>query len=334
MPNLPFQTATGTDLAHAAALLRAGQLVAIPTETVYGLAGNGTDEAALRAIFAAKNRPVSNPLILHFGSVAQLRPYVGAVPAAAEVLLAHFSPGPLTLLLPRNPARVPDLVTAGLPDVAVRLPAHPLTQQLLGQLDFPLAAPSANPFGYISPTRPAHVLRQLGGRIPYILDGGPCAAGIESTVVGFGPAGEPVVYRPGVVTLAALQAVVPSARLRTPAEAAQPAASPGLLPFHYAPHTPLRLFGPGRADAPLAASFDPTATGAITWREPLPGLPLVQQYVLSPAGSLLEAAQNLYAALHQLDQLGLQLLLAERLPDDGHGLGAALNERLEKAAKR
>lgn len=331
MPNLPTLTQTGTDLAHAAALLRAGQLVAIPTETVYGLAGHGGRDDALRAIFAAKNRPLSNPLILHFGSLAQLRPYVRAVPAAAEVLLAHFSPGPLTLLLPRNPTLVPDLVTAGLPDVAVRLPAHPLTQQLLRQLDFPLAAPSANPFGYISPTRPAHVLRQLGGRIPYILDGGPCAAGIESTVVGFGPAGEPVVYRPGVITLAALQQVLPAARLRTPAEAAQPAASPGLLPFHYAPHTPLRLFGPGLADAP---AFDPATTGAITWREPLPGLPAARQWVLSPDGNLAEAAQGLYAALHQLDQLGLHLLLAERLPDDHHGLGAALNERLEKAARR
>ena len=324
-----MQTETGTDLDHAAALLRAGALVAIPTETVYGLAGQGGRPAALREIFAVKQRPLSNPLILHFGSVTQLRPYVRAVPAAAETLLAHFSPGPLTLLLPRNPARVPDLVTAGRPVVAVRLPAHPLTRALLARLDFPLAAPSANPFGYISPTRAEHVLRQLGGRIPYVLDGGPCAAGIESTVVGFGPDNEPVVYRPGVVTLAELRAVVPAARLRTEAELAAPASSPGLLPFHYAPRTPLRLFGPGLTDLP---AFDPATTGAITFQTPLAGLPAARQWVLSPGGDLAEAARGLYAALHQLDQLGLTGLLAERLPEAG--LGEALNDRLRKAAAR
>lgn len=324
-----MQTQTGSDLDHAAALLRTGALVAIPTETVYGLAGHGGREATLREIFAVKQRPLSNPLILHFGSVAQLRPYVGAVPAAAETLLAHFSPGPLTLLLPRNPALVPDLVTAGRPEVAVRLPAHPLTRELLARLDFPLAAPSANPFGYISPTRAAHVLSQLGGRIPYVLDGGPCAAGIESTVVGFGPAGEPVVYRPGMVTINELRAVLPATRLRTAPELAAPVSSPGLLPFHYAPRTPLRLFGPGLIERP---NFDPAATGAITFRAPLAGVPLARQVVLSPSGDLAEAARGLYAALHQLDQLGLALLLAERLPEQG--LGEALNDRLRKAAAR
>jgi len=325
-----MQTDTGPDLDRAAALLRAGELVAIPTETVYGLAGDGTRETTLRQIFAVKNRPLHNPLILHFGRVEDLRTYVRQVPAAAETLLARFSPGPLTLLLPRDPARVPDLVTAGLAEVAVRLPAHPLTRELLARLDFPLAAPSANPFGYISPTTAAHVVGQLGGRIPYVLDGGPCAAGIESTVVGFGPQGEPVVYRPGVITLEALRAVVPATRLRTAQEVAAPASSPGLLPFHYAPRTPLRLFGPGLQDVP---AFDPATTGAIVLREPLLGLPPARQVVLSPGrGDLAEAAHGLYAALHQLDQLGLRLLLAERLPDTG--LGAALNDRLGKAAAR
>lgn len=325
-------TTLGSDVAHAATLLRAGELVAIPTETVYGLAGHGLREDSLHRIFAVKGRPLSNPLILHFASVAQLAPYVrlAAVPAAAHQLLAAFSPGPLTLLLPRNPAVVPDLVTAGLPDVAVRIPAHPLVLELLGQLDFPLAAPSANPFGYISPTRPAHVLSQLGGRIPYVLDGGPCQAGIESTVVGFGPAGEPVVYRAGVISLEMLQAVVPAARLRSAPEKARPAASPGLLPYHYAPHTPLQLFGPGQSMLP---AFEAATTGALTLREPLPGLPAAHQVVLSPGrGDLAEAAHELYAALHHLDSLGLRLLLAERLPDSR--LGLALNERLEKAAAR
>lgn len=327
-----MNTLLGTDSAHAASLLRSGAVVAIPTETVYGLAGHGLREDSLHRIFEVKGRPLTNPLILHFASVEQLPGYVRfeAVPAAAHQLLAAFSPGPLTLLLPREPAVVPDLVTAGLPDVAVRIPAHPLVQELLQQLDFPLAAPSANPFGYISPTRPEHVLKQLGGRIPYILDGGASQAGIESTVVGFGPAGEPVVYRPGAISLEMLQSVVPATRLRTEAEKSQKVASPGLLPYHYSPHTPLQLFGPGLEQAP---AFDPAKTGALTLREPLPGLPTAQQVVLSPGrGNLAEAAHGLYAALHQLDALGLEMLLAERLPDTG--LGVALNERLEKAAAR
>jgi len=327
-----METHLGPDVARAAALLRAGELVAIPTETVYGLAGHGLREDSLRRIFEAKGRPVSNPLILHFASADALTGYVlpEQVPAAAHTLLAAFSPGPLTLLLPREPAVVPDLVTAGLPDVAVRIPAHPLVRELLQQLDFPVAAPSANPFGYISPTRPEHVLRQLGGRIPYILDGGASQAGIESTVVGFGPAGEPVVYRPGAMSLEMLQAVVPATRLRTEAEKVKPAASPGLLPYHYSPHTPLELFGPGLHHVP---PFAPATTGALTLRAPLPGLPLAQQVVLSPGrGDLAEAAHGLYAALHHLDALGLRQLLAERLPDSG--LGVALNERLEKAAAR
>jgi len=327
-----MDTQVGTDLGYAADLLRQGELVAIPTETVYGLAGHGLREASLHRIFAVKGRPLSNPLILHFASADHLAGYVRTqqVPAAAWQLLAAFSPGPLTLLLPREPAVVPDLVTAGLPDVAVRIPAHPLVRQLLAQLDFPLAAPSANPFGYISPTRPEHVLKQLGGQIPYILDGGASEAGIESTVVGFGPAGEPVVYRPGAISLEMLQAVLPATRLRTEAEKSQKVASPGLLPYHYSPHTPLQLFGPGFGQLP---TFDPGSTGALTLRKPLPGLPVAQQVVLSPGrGDLAEAAHGLYAALHQLDALGLKNLLAERMPDAG--LGVALNERLEKAAAR
>ena len=327
-----MHTDVGSDVARAAALLRAGALVAIPTETVYGLAGHGLREASLWRIFAVKGRPLSNPLILHFASSAHLTGYVreSEVPVAAQILLEAFSPGPLTLLLPRDPTVVPDLVTAGLPDVAVRVPAHSLVRELLLQLDFPVAAPSANPFGYISPSRPEHVLSQLSGQIPYILDGGPCQAGIESTVVGFGAAGEPVVYRAGAISLEMLQAVVPATRPRTPAETARPAASPGLLPYHYSPHTPLRLFGPGLVGIP---PFDPTTTGALTLREPLPGLPVAQQVVLSPSrGDLAEAAHGLYAALHHLDALGLKLLLAERFSEVG--LGVALNERLEKAAAR
>lgn len=174
------------------------------------------------------------------------------------------------------------------------------------------------------------MLSQLGGQIPYVLDGGPCQAGIESTVVGFDKNGTPVVYRAGAISLEMLQAVVPTSRLRTTAETAKPAASPGLLPYHYSPHTPLRLFGPGLEDVP---AFDSATTGALVLHTPLPGLPPTQQVVLSPGrADLAEAAHGLYAALHHLDALGLKLLLAERMPEKG--LGVAVNERLEKAAAR
>ncbi|MBK7751267.1 MAG: threonylcarbamoyl-AMP synthase [Flavobacteriales bacterium] len=171
----------GTDLLEAARLLRAGQVVAIPTETVYGLAANAFDEAAVVRVFETKQRPAFDPLIVHVKDRNQLE-RVAVVPAEAEPLIARFWPGPLTLVLPKRP-EVPDLVTSGLDTVAVRMPAHPLTRQLLALLDFPLAAPSANPFGYVSPTTAQHVADQLGDRIPYILDGGPCDVGVESTII-------------------------------------------------------------------------------------------------------------------------------------------------------
>ncbi|MFZ4635519.1 MAG: L-threonylcarbamoyladenylate synthase, partial [Saprospiraceae bacterium] len=190
-----MDTKIGSDLSRAVHLLNDGYLVGIPTETVYGLAGNALNPAAVASIFEAKNRPSFDPLIVHISDATELTRYALTLPEAARRLASLFWPGPLTLLLPRR-AVIPDLVTSGLDRVALRVPAHEMALQLLQALDFPLAAPSANPFGYVSPTTAQHVVDQLGGRIPYVLDGGACAVGLESTIVGFEADGV-VVYRLG-----------------------------------------------------------------------------------------------------------------------------------------
>lgn len=307
----------GNDLNAAIRLLTRGELVAIPTETVYGLAANALDDAAVVKIFEAKKRPRFNPLIVHVADWAQARAYVSEVPPLAEKLAQAFWPGPLTLLLPKNHL-IPDLVTAGSPHVALRAPRHPLAQELLRALPFPLAAPSANPFGYISPTTAAHVLAQLGDAVSYILDGGPAEVGLESTIVGFDEQGA-VLYRLGGFGMDELEAVAGPIRDGRQTEG-KPQAS-GMLKSHYAPKTSLWLEN--------SPSDRPEKTGSLRFREYLPGIPREWQRLLSPKGDLAEAARNLFVYLHELDQLGLDAILAERVP--GHGLGLAINDRLERA---
>ena len=311
----------GTDLRYAASLLTAGTPVAIPTETVYGLAANALQPEAVAEIFAIKNRPHFNPLIIHTHSVAGVEAWVEALPAEATRLFEAFSPGPLTLLLPRK-ALIPDLITAGSPRVAVRIPAHPLTLALLRMLPFPLAAPSANPFTYISPTTAQHVADQLGDRIPYILDGGPCAVGVESTIVGW-EGDQPVLYRSGGVAAEAIEALL-GRPLLTPAQAHKPA-TPGQLLSHYAPKAALYL---GDVQE-LLPQHDPARTALLRFREPVPGIPADRQVILSPSGDLREAAQTLFAALRHLDSLPVNVILAEPVPD--MGLGRAINDRLRRA---
>ena len=316
------ETMIGTDIHQAAALLRDDHLVAIPTETVYGLAGNALSPEAVLGIFRAKNRPRFNPLIVHTDRLEKLRPALQALPPLAEELAAQFWPGPLTLLLPRT-AAIPDLVTAGHPRVAVRIPDHPLAQALLAELDFPLAAPSANPFGYISPTTAQHVAAQLGERVAYILDGGPTRVGIESTIVGFEPDGSLRLYRVGGTPVEDLE------RLTGPLERAgqgreNPQAS-GMLKSHYAPDTPLVL---GDIEA-LAGRYAGQRLGLLTWQRGYPELHAQQVEVLSPQGDLGQAAQRLFAALRQLDASGVEVILAERVPE--RGLGRAINDRLQRA---
>jgi L-threonylcarbamoyladenylate synthase len=313
----------GTDIQRAARLLEAGEVVAIPTETVYGLAANAFDAQAVARIYAVKGRPADNPLIVHLADTAAMDAVAQDIPELARRLAEAFWPGPLTLVLPKRP-HVPDAVTAGLPTVGLRVPDHPLTRVLLQALHFPLAAPSANPFGYISPTTAAHVARQLGDRIPYILDGGPCRAGIESTIVGFED-GMAVVYRLGALAPDRILALV--GELRSHTHAAHKPLSPGMLPYHYSPQTPLQLV----ADLGTAlAQADRATTGVLSLRQRFPDLPAAHQFVLSERGDLAEAAHNLYRHLHSLDALGLDLILAERMPEAG--LGPAINDRLRRAA--
>src|SRR5688572_28570624 len=202
----------GKDINKAKSLLENGELVAIPTETVYGLAGNALRSSSVTKIFDVKNRPQFDPLIVHVPDMEHAERYATQIPKQAKVLASHFWPGPLTLLLKRK-STIPDLVTSGLDTVGIRCPNHPLTRELLTSLPFPLAAPSANPFGYVSPTRPEHVQDQLGDKIPYILDGGVCPVGIESTIVGF-ENDIPIVHRLGGLTLEKIESIVGKVRVQ------------------------------------------------------------------------------------------------------------------------
>jgi len=310
-------------IAEAKAALEAKELVAIPTETVYGLAANALDEEAVRKIFVLKQRPSFNPLIIHIHSADELDQVAQDIPPLARVLADSFWPGPLTLVLKKNPL-VPDLVTAGKSTVGVRVPNHPLTRSLLAQLAFPLAAPSANPFGSISPTQANHVLNYFPVGLELVLDGGPCDMGIESTIIGF-DGNRPVLYRHGSVALEELEAIVGPIALHTHNDASPEA--PGMLGKHYAPTTRLML---SDDVASLLPQFPGKKIGVLLFKEALPSAELVVQEVLSTQGSLREAAGNLYSAMHRLDQLKLDLLIAEIFP--AWDIGVALNDRLARAA--
>lgn len=311
----------GTDLAKAKALLAAGELVSIPTETVYGLAANAFDARAALRIFEAKRRPSFDPLIVHSDSLESAATFLQEVPEEARKLAAAFWPGPLTMLLPKN-EKIPDVVTSGLPRVAVRVPRHSLTLRLLQELDFPLAAPSANPFGYISPTTAAHVEEQLGDRIPYILDGGPCEVGVESTIVGF-EGHKTIVYRLGGMDVEDLQPYCGEIVLM-PHSSSNPQA-PGQLKSHYAPRIPLII---GNLTE-LLTQYNKEEVAVLSFRDHYPE---VRQITLSPAGDVKEAAQNLFRALRELDKMPVKHILAEQVPD--YGLGRAINDRLARAAAR
>ena len=319
----------GTDLNAARHWLITGNVVGIPTETVYGLAGNALNEEAVLTIFRVKNRPAFDPLIVHTDSLDKVRKLVRELPPVAEQLARTCWPGPLTLLLPRRD-HIPDLTTSGLDTVAVRIPDHPLTLALLESLDFPLAAPSANPFGYISPTTAQHVADQLGDQVPYILDGGPCLVGVESTIIGFDNDGRAVVYRLGGMALEQLEAIAGPLRVQqsssNPHEAPQ---APGMLTSHYAPRKPLTLLADGQVP-PVLGTLLAKSVGALVFSATLPGIPLENQLVLAPGGDVKEAARNLFAYLRRLDTLPVTQLYAQLVPDEG--LGRAVNDRLRRAA--
>ncbi|UZD24622.1 L-threonylcarbamoyladenylate synthase [Algoriphagus halophytocola] len=314
----------GKDIAYAKQVLDSGELVAIPTETVYGLAGNALDAKAVASIFETKNRPSFDPLIIHVASVTAVEQYVSTFPEKLKALADKFWPGPLTLLLSRK-EMVPDLVTSGLPRVAVRVPDHSLTRSLLSELDYPLAAPSANPFGYISPTQPAHVQLQLGDKIPYILDGGACKVGLESTIVGM--EGEDVViYRLGGLEVSEIEQVVGSVKIQD--HSSSNPQSPGLLESHYAPRKPFLL---GNLQELISrCRYEQRDFAVLSFDQEFQELPKERQIALSPTGDLREAAANLFAAMRKLDQSDAAVILAEKMP--AKGLGLAINDRLKRAA--
>lgn len=312
----------GKDLDYAAQLLTAEEVVAIPTETVYGLAGNALSVKAVTKIFAVKNRPSFDPLIIHTNAVSRLTAWTKPLPPPLRKLAEHFMPGPLTLLVPKL-SIIPDLVTSGSPFVAVRIPRHPLTQSLLEQLPFPLAAPSANPFGYISPTTAQHVEQQLGDKIQYILDGGPCTVGLESTIVGMDN-GKITIFRKGGLAVENIEELVGPVQVREHSSSNPQA--PGMLKSHYAPRIPLRL---GNLSE-LQKTLDKQRLGVLAFQKGLPNIPPHQQIILSPSGDLQEAAQGLFAAMRRLDQMDIDLILAETFPETG--LGRAINDRLRRAS--
>lgn len=312
---------TGTDIVRAAQLLKEGRLVAIPTETVYGLAANALNEKAVLAIFEAKKRPHFDPLIIHVPTVESAAKYALLNDPQLTRLAHAFWPGPLTLLLPKKQL-VPDLVTSGLNRVAVRVPAHSLTQQLLGLIDFPLAAPSANPFGYVSPTEASHVNAQLGQEVDYIVDGGSCSVGLESTIAGM-ENGELCVYRLGGLTQEQLEEVAGPVKLLLN-NSSNPSA-PGQLKSHYAPRKPL-FVGELRD---LETQFEGKKRAALCYGKQN-DLQSELIFNLSEAANLNEAAINLFRFMRLADESDAEVVLCQPLPEKG--LGRAMNDRLKRAA--
>jgi L-threonylcarbamoyladenylate synthase len=327
-------------IARAADILRAGGLVAFPTETVYGLGAHALDAAAVTRVFAAKGRPAEDPLIVHVHHIDALAALTAAVPDTATALASRFWPGPLTMVLQRSDV-VPREVTAGLDTVAIRVPAHPIAHALMTAAAVPIAAPSANLFSRPSPTRAEHVLQDLDGRIDLVIDGGPTTVGVESTVIDLtGPA--PTILRPGAVTLEMIQMVLPDARLaeHSPHAPAGGMKSPGLLARHYSPRAPLTLYEGGSAHVVARMAADAAAAIARGQRV---GIVAADEDDLSaahdaprvirlgPERDVAALAANLYNALRTLDASGVDLILARTFANQP-GLTVAIHDRLRRAA--
>ena len=331
-PSARIYRGTPRNLGLLARHIRAGGLVAVPTETVYGLAGDATSEAACRRIFAAKGRPSNDPLIVHIASLRDLDLVARPNPAALR-LARRFWPGPLTLVLPKRPS-VPDAATANLPSVAVRMPSHPLFRRLIRLAGVPLAAPSANRFGYVSPTTAAHVRADLGSRVLHILDGGPSRIGLESTIVDLRDPRRPALLRPGAITRAQVAAAlgIPVSKPRRPEGVGGAPIAPGQMSRHYSPRTPVvlhsrltrRLAAGGPGDAWLFLSRPRGARKAAGGRGNV--------FWLAAQGDLRRAARRLFATLRRLDTAGFGRIHVER--PSGAGLAEALGDRLMRASAR
>lgn len=304
----------------AVQLLRSGDIVAFPTETVYGLGAAAQNPYAVAKIFEAKNRPHFDPLIVHLDGPHFLDRYVLDIPHEAQKLMDLFWPGPLTMIFRKKPA-IPDIVTAGLSTVGIRVPAHPVALSLIRSLGEPIAAPSANPFGYMSPTRVRHVERAFAQNVPLILDGGESRYGIESTIISFAE-GCAIIHRHGSITAEELSRHVKIVERQASPDICE---APGELPYHYSPMKPLKLIR-------SAADVRNEKSSYLSFRKPHEGIRSKHIKVLSPSGDLREAASNFFSFLIELDRDDIDVIYAERLPEEG--IGRAIMERLKKASRR
>lgn len=312
-------------ISKIATLLQQGEVCAVPSETVYGLAANALDPVAVGNIFSIKGRPHSDPLIVHICDLSMLRRIAIDPPDSIDRLAAAFWPGPLTLILHKSPV-IPDIVTAGRPTVAVRLPAHPVLREVIARCGFPLAAPSANPFGYISPTRAEHVATSLGDKVSWGIDGGDCEHGLESTILNL-TASTPTILRQGPILPEMIEAVIgerPLIHTAAVKTADTPLLAPGTLLRHYSPVTPVIL-----VDEPGARLADDPATAVVWWSRPAQP-DATNVYWLTAAGDPTEAAHNLYSLLHSLDAGNYSRIVIQRAPAEG--LGRTVNDRLQRAA--
>ncbi|HMK76125.1 MAG TPA: L-threonylcarbamoyladenylate synthase [Thermodesulfobacteriota bacterium] len=308
---------------RAAKIIKGGGVVAFPTETVYGLGADAFNPLAVARIFEVKRRPYFDPLIVHVANPSDVKKLAKETPSNAKKLIERFWPGPLTIVLLKE-EKIPDIVTAGLPTLAIRMPNHPMALALIEESKCPIAAPSANPFGYLSPTTAEHVRDQLGDEVDLILDGGPCPVGVESTIVSFLEE-KPMLLRPGGVSLEEIESII--GKVEIPSIESRPSA-PGMFPKHYAPRTPILLdWSEKNLDL-----YEDKNIGLLLFQEPKDNLKSHSVEILSTKGDLREAAANLFAAIRRLDALNLDLIVAEPIPEVG--LGRAIMDRLRRAASR
>jgi len=308
---------------QAAEIIRKGGIVAFPTETVYGLGADVFNPLAVARVFEVKRRPYFDPLIVHVANPNDVKELVKEIPSNAKKMIERFWPGPLTVVLLREEG-IPDIVTAGLPTIAIRMPDHPMALSLIKESKCPIAAPSANPFGYLSPTTAEHVREQLGDQVDLILDGGPCPVGVESTVVSFSE-NKPRLLRPGGVSLEEIETIIGKVEI-SPIED-RPSA-PGMLPRHYAPRTPIVVLDWDEKNLDI---YKGKNIGLLAFQETKNNLKFLYVEILSKKGDIREAAANFFAAIRRLDAMNLDLILAEPVPEIG--LGRAIMDRLRRASQ-
>jgi L-threonylcarbamoyladenylate synthase len=313
--------ANNASIRQAAEIIKNGGLVAFPTETVYGLGADGLNPIAVAKIFEAKKRPEFNPLILHIADKVWIKKYSEVQNEKVERLIEKFWPGPLTLVLTKTEI-VPDIVTSGNPTVAIRMPNHPVALQLINECGTPIAAPSANKFGHLSPTEASHVAKYLGDKVDMILDGGKCSVGVESTIIQLHEE-EIFLLRPGGLSKEEIEKEIGG--IKTGIVNVQKPNSPGQLPFHYSPHTPFKFFNKKFLD-------ENKKIGMLFFQENKLNFPFAETKILSPGGDLREAAANLFSQLHELEKENLDLILVETIEEKG--LGRAIMDRLKKATNK